>query len=77
MHFEWKFLIFTVKCARNRSEYFAETLAKAIPNVGVKHDILHRIIVGRSEIDLGNIKEQFYTKYNKSIDVWLKVRVLY
>ncbi|XP_063708372.1 annexin B9-like [Culicoides brevitarsis] len=67
-----KTLLAIVKCARNRSEYFAETLAKAIPSVGVKHDILHRIIVGRSEIDLGNIKEAFYQKYNKNIDVWLK-----
>uniref|UniRef100_A0A336MLI0 Annexin n=1 Tax=Culicoides sonorensis TaxID=179676 RepID=A0A336MLI0_CULSO len=65
-------LLAIVKCARNRNEYFAETLSKAIPNVGVKHDILHRIIVGRCEIDLGNIKEVFYSKYNKSIDIWLK-----
>lgn len=62
-----------MKCARNRPEFFADQLIKSMSNFGIKHNVLHRIIVGRSEIDLGNIKEEF-TKINGSgINVWLKV----
>jgi hypothetical protein len=65
-------LLSIVKCVRNRPLFFAEQLGKAIPNVGIKHEIIHRIIIGRSEIDLGNIKEEFFKKYGKGIDIFLK-----
>ncbi|KAJ6643197.1 Annexin-B12 [Pseudolycoriella hygida] len=41
-------------------------------NFGIKHNVLHRIIIGRSEIDLGNIKEEFAKMNKEGIDVWLK-----
>lgn len=67
-----KTLLAIAKCAHNRPAFFAEQLTKSKSNFGINHDVLHRIIVGRSEIDLGNIKEEFHKINNEGINVWLK-----
>lgn len=68
-----KNISFEVKCAQNRPAFFAERLIKSMNNFGIDHKTLHRIIVGRSEIDLGNIKEEFAKINGNGINVWLKV----
>ncbi|KAG4080068.1 hypothetical protein HA402_014508 [Bradysia odoriphaga] len=67
-----KTLLAIAKCARNRPLFLAEQLNKSMSNFGINHNVLHRIIVGRSEIDLGNIKEEFAKINNVGINVWLK-----
>ncbi len=45
-------LIVAVKSVKNRGEYFAELLYKAMKGLGTDDDQLMRIIITRSEVSL-------------------------
>lgn len=49
-------------------------MKESVGPVGSKFEVVNRIIIGRSETDMGNVKEEFYKKYNEHVDVFLKVR---
>jgi len=55
------------KCVIDRPAYFAERLYKAMKGAGTTDTTLIRIIVSRSEYDLGDIKEAFERLYGKSL----------
>lgn len=60
-------LISVVKCAGNKPAFFAEKLNEAMKGSGYKGKILTRILVSRSEIDLAKIKQEYQSKFGKSL----------
>ncbi|XP_076298987.1 annexin B9 isoform X3 [Lasioglossum baleicum] len=56
-----------VRCARDKTGYFAKRLHKAMKGLGTDDTTLIRIIVARSEIDLGDIKDTYQKMYDQSL----------
>ncbi|CAL8104891.1 unnamed protein product [Orchesella dallaii] len=56
-----------VKCAINRSQYYAEKLESAMRGLRFDDYSLIRIIVSRCEIDLGSIKNEYLKIYHKTL----------
>jgi len=55
-----------VKIMQNKPRYFAECLHKTMKGQTKDRDLI-RIIVTRSEVDLGSIKDNYQDKYGKSL----------
>lgn len=60
------------KVVKSKVDFFAEKLYESMAGLGTTDKTLIRIIVSRSEIDLGDIKEAFEAKYGKSLESWVK-----
>lgn len=56
-----------VQCVMNRPAFFAEKLFKCMKGLGTSDSTLIRVTVTRSEIDLVQIKQAFWEKYQKSL----------
>ncbi|XP_077414349.1 annexin A13-like [Vanacampus margaritifer] len=59
--------IILVQCAKNPGLYFARRLKAAMKGLGTDEDTLISIIVGRSEIDLGTVKDMYREKYDVTL----------
>lgn len=54
-------------------DYLAERLFKSMDGIGTDDRTLIRIVVSRSENDLGELKNVFEEKYGKSLSDWIRV----
>ncbi|KAI5700856.1 hypothetical protein M8J76_005906 [Diaphorina citri] len=61
-----------VECIHNPVSYFAKQLYRAMKGLGTDKQTLIRIIVSRSEIDLGNIKKEYERLFNKTLESHVK-----
>lgn len=63
-----------LQCSIDKTEFFASRLYKSMKGLGTNDSQLIRLIVGRSEIDLKDIKLAFERLYGKSLRSWIKVK---
>lgn len=66
-------LLNLVECVRDNTKYLAHRLFKSMDGMGTDDRTLIRIVVSRSEIDLGDIKNIFENKYGKSLSDFIRV----
>lgn len=62
-----------MECVQSPPAFFAECLYHAMKGMGTDDGTLIRIIVSRSEIDLGDIKKEFERKYDRTLLSAVKV----
>lgn len=56
-----------VECVQSPPAYFANRIHKAVAGMGTDDVTLIRIIISRSEIDLGTVKAEYERIYNKTL----------
>ncbi|GAU99599.1 hypothetical protein RvY_10573 [Ramazzottius varieornatus] len=65
------FFLILIRITKNPPAYFAERLYKAMKGLGTKEATVVRIVVSRSENDLGEIKAEFQRQYGKSLESFI------
>ncbi|XP_046420578.1 annexin B9-like isoform X1 [Neodiprion fabricii] len=64
-------LLTIVRCVKNRPAFFAKQLYKSMRGAGTEDDRLIRLVVTRSEIDMGDIKREFSREYNQTLEQFI------
>jgi annexin A7/11 len=60
-------LLAVVRSIKNQSAFFAKRLNKSMKGMGTNDRDLIRLVVTRSEIDMGDIKREYAAKYGESL----------
>lgn len=64
-----------MECVQSAAAFFAKRLNDAMEGMGTDDTTLIRIIVSRSEIDLGTIKAEYERIYNRTLLSAVKVKI--
>lgn len=73
--FDKNIVLLSVECVQSPPAFFAKRVYEAMDGVGTDDTTLIRIVVSRSEIDLGNIKEEFERIYDKTLQSFIAVSI--
>lgn len=65
-----------MRCAREKTTYFAKRLKHSMKGMGTDDKTLIRIVVARSEIDLGDIKDAYQQKYGTQLAADIDVSII-
>lgn len=77
LYIYFDYICLIVECVQSPAAFFANRLYHAMDGMGTDDTTLVRIIVSRSEIDLGNIKDEFERIYNRTLVSALEVSRFY
>lgn len=72
VHFYFEFLYAVTIALQGSDKYWAIRLHEAMAGLGTDDKALINIVVLRSEIDLGNIKQEFERQYEQSLESWVE-----
>nr|CAH8852616.1 unnamed protein product [Trichobilharzia regenti] len=59
-----------IQSIRNRPKYFAEKLVKVLSKRSPDHKTIIRIVVSRSELDMGEVKKEFHSMTGKTLEAY-------
>lgn len=65
-------MVAVLRCALNRSQFFAKCLHNSVAGLGTDDRALIRLCVTRCEIDMKDIKDEYQRKYNESLKAAIK-----
>uniref|UniRef100_UPI00358FFCE7 annexin A4-like n=1 Tax=Myxine glutinosa TaxID=7769 RepID=UPI00358FFCE7 len=65
-------MLAVVKCIRKPTVFFAESLYTSMKGFGTDDRTLIRVMVSRCDVDLADIKEEFFSRYGKSLHSFIK-----
>lgn len=66
-------LLAVVRSIKNQAAFFAKRIHQSVAGMGTNDRQLIRLIVARSEIDLGDVKREYQAKYGQSLKDAIKV----
>lgn len=67
-------LLAIVRSVKDKATFFAKRIHESMKGMGTNDRQLIRLVVTRSEVDMGDIKEAYQAKYGQSLSEAISVR---